>query len=595
MKVRSGLSLLALMLLAISSRPLPAQAPHDARVTVAHPGIQSLKTDLDRVLALTEPVEHEQIENVAGLIDTFFAGVDQERPIQCAVPMGTKPVSVMVVATLPDVDEPLAEFRDNMSAQGYEFERDAQNKSLYWTDADPDFGWMRNLTETRQVMVLMTSIDIEAEAAKENLPVSEYKKQLRARMRAVIADAIVPDLQPQGNVSAEILNNDETPASQSARRESFAKVRTESLERVQKRPDESATEFEFRRGFAENLADEVERFIAEVSKATAVLTLESDDKSARSVTLSTSAAGIPGTQLADAIHQIGTQPDPFVTIPKVADSALSLRLNHPIDPMRQTNILELLKLAELDIRSRINESTKLSDAEKQASNDATSGIIAVIADGIGSGWMNAFIEASPDGQGDFVSVSAFSAPTASKLTEVLPLLAKAGKSNVVEMNADKQGEVAIHRIQIGAGFSKFMDTAFGGGKDIFVGIGPQHVWLASGPGSKDRLKQTIADLGAPADNPSPLKIELKLLPWVQKLDRIAKKKPEAETASDKELQREQARRRARAIAACTSDDEIVLEFRMVDGQLAGDLKLNTGVLRWIGKEIAAYSKTNLDD
>ena len=56
-----------------------AQTPMDARITVAHPGFNLLKSDLEKTLALTTPVEQKQWENIQGYIDTFIIGNEQLR------------------------------------------------------------------------------------------------------------------------------------------------------------------------------------------------------------------------------------------------------------------------------------------------------------------------------------------------------------------------------------------------------------------------------------------------------------------------------------------------------------------------------------
>ncbi len=225
---------------------------------------------------------------------------------------------------------------------------------------------------------------------------------------------------------------------------------------------------------------------------------------------------------------------------------------------------------------------------------ATTGVLEVITDSIKTGYITTFVEAVPDGKGDFLSIAAFSAPTASKLNDVLPMLTAAGKGNVVEINVDKEGDVAIHRVQLVEGYSDFFDKYFGKKKDVFVGVGPAYVWLASGIGAKDKLKATIAGLGEPAPAQSPLHVEMHLLPWVQRLEDIAKTEPPAALPADQELQREKARQRARAIASFADSDGMSLDFTVQNGEVVGELKMETGLLRFVGKMMAAYSKANLE-
>jgi hypothetical protein len=212
-----------------------------------------------------------------------------------------------------------------------------------------------------------------------------------------------------------------------------------------------------------------------------------------------------------------------------------------------------------------------------------------------SGWINGFVEGVPAGNGDVTIVSAFSAPTGSQLNTLLPELANAGKSNVVEMNVGKQGEVAIHRIQLAEGFVDVFDEIWGIKKDVFIGVGPTHVWLGSGPGALDAMKKTVASLSTPASTNSPLSLEMKMLPWVKRWDEIAKKDPPGKTPEAQEKQRSDARVRARAITAMTAGDDLLsVNFTYADNELTGVMTADTGLIRFFAKMMAAFSKENLE-
>jgi hypothetical protein len=367
------------------------------------------------------------------------------------------------------------------------------------------------------------------------------------------------------------------------------------MEAIQKRPSESATEFELRKLAVKQQMDEGERVLAELGRGFLSLVLDKKVPGAPTASLKLSASAIPGTSLDAAIQQINTQPDAFAGLKKFEGSALSGRLNHPVDPMRQANFIAFLALTEQDMADRLKGSKERSEAEKQTSLKVTTGVLDVIRSSINAGWMNGFVESVPDGKGDFTSVAAFSAPAAGNLTAVLPELANAGKGNLVEMNVDKQGDVAIHRIQLAEGYIDVVDRVFGAKKDLFVGVGPAHVWLASGVGGKEKLKETIAGLGAPQTTDHPVHLEIQCLPWVQRFEEAAKKDPPGKTPEEQEIQREWARRRARAIASFQDGgDRIVLDFHSKNGQVTGELLLEHGLLRFAGKLMSAFSKANFE-
>jgi len=120
------ISLLAIALF-FTSAPLEAQSDESTRVRLSHPGVEVLKTDLQRILNLTDQVEQRQWQNIADFIDTFVYGVDYERPLHVEVLLGVDPISYMLMFPL---DDGFQTFRDNIEGLGYELRRDSANKSL---------------------------------------------------------------------------------------------------------------------------------------------------------------------------------------------------------------------------------------------------------------------------------------------------------------------------------------------------------------------------------------------------------------------------------------------------------------------------------
>lgn len=577
MKILHNLALL-LATVVLSISPAAAQAPQDARITISHPGFGALKADLKSVIDLTLPAEQTQWENIEGYIDTFAIGIDDARPVYVSVLTGIKPNAILIWIPLTAKQQLFKEFRENLESLGYEVTRDAKDVTLFMLNQDAESGWIRVLSTERYAALVLTS-------DKTALP----------GLKELILKAVLPDNKVVGNMDAELLNSDVTAPAQAQRKAAFQEVRRVSMEAIQKRPAESATEFALRQLAVKQQMDEGERVLAELSRGVLSLVLDKKTPGAPTASLKLSASAIPGTSLDAAIQQVGTQPDAFAGLKKFEGSALSGRLNHPVDPMRQANLIAFLALTEQDMADRLKASKERSEPEKETSLKVTTAVLDVIRSSINAGWMNGFVESVPDGKGDFTSVAAFSAPAAGNLTAVLPDLANAGKGNLVEMNVDKQGDVAIHRIQLAEGYIDLVDRVFGAKKDLFVGVGPAHVWLASGIGGKEKLKETIAGLGAPQTTDHPVHLEIQCLPWVQRFEETAKKDPPGKTPEEQEVQREWARRRARATASFQNGgDRIVLDFYVKNGDVSGDLTLEHGLLRFAGKLMSAFSKANFE-
>ena len=555
-----------------------AQSPQDAEITLFHPAVGSLKADLKMVLDLATPEEQKQWEDIEGYIDTFATGLDDARPVIVRYLTGVKPNVVIIWAPVNDSQPFFKELRENFESLGYELSRDPKDRSLYKL-SEPgagEYGWLIIHTDIKYISFVITT----DESANAGL-----KEVLRAQA--------FPPMTTDANIAAEVVNSDESAAAQKHRREAFGETRSLFMDKIKKRPDESVSRFELRKLASEQTMEEGERLLAETAKLALSMKLDAKDAAHPVARMQLSFTALEGTQLQSAMDQFGVQPDPFASLKKADGSALSFRVNHPLDPLRIENFVEFIGATEKEVASRINASTTKSASEKAAANKLSTGVMNIARQTVKSGWINGFVEAVPTAKGDFTIVSAFSAPTGSELNTLLPELANAGKGNIVEMNVGKQGEVVIHRIQLAEGFVDVFDEIWGIKKDVFIGVGPTHVWLGSGAAALESMKKTIASLGTPAPGTSPLSLEIKMLPWVKRWDEIAKDDPPGKTPEAQEKQRSDARARARAITAMTEGDDLLsVKFSYAERELNGVLTADTGLIRFFAKMMAAFSKEN---
>lgn len=568
--------------------PATGQEPHHSRITIFHPGFDSLKDDFKSVLDLTTPVEQEQWDNIKDYIETMQIGIDGSRPVRVDVLTGITPTGYLVWVPLQKPENPKGniadDFRDSMEAFGYETERDSKDKSLYrirGEEGTPDTGWFRVLPELEYGIFILTTNEKDM----------NLLKQVVLKAGDPIAD--LGDL-PKGtpSISAEIFNAAESAEDQAKRLSAFGSFRKESLGTLQKRPDESEASFKFRHDFFDQQLDELQRFLVEAKTIRALASLDRETKKS---TLSFTASAIAGTSLAETISQFGTKPDAFASVARVEGSALSIRVNHPIDSMRQENTIETLNNLRTSFTEKIDKGAELSADEKAASQKFLTDILALTEDGVKTGYINLMVEAVAGENDEFTVVAAVSAPNATRLNTILPELAKTGKGNTVEANVGTQGDVSIHRIQLAEGFVNMIDRVFGANQDLYVGVSESYVWLASGPGALDKLKATIASVGAPAETQTCVHIEANLLPWMRRFDKIAATAPEGKTPEEKEAQRSQKRMRDRAIAAFETNDAVTFDVKVAEGVVSGEASFDVGIMKFAGKAISAFSKENLNE
>ena len=98
------ISLLAI--LCLTSLSVQAQQPHNAEITIAHRGIESLKADVSAMLTLTNKEEQRQKETLLGFIELIELGIDQARPLRVDILTGasTPFYGVQVGYVAPEAD-----------------------------------------------------------------------------------------------------------------------------------------------------------------------------------------------------------------------------------------------------------------------------------------------------------------------------------------------------------------------------------------------------------------------------------------------------------------------------------------------------------
>ena len=556
-----------------------SQTPQDSRIVVAHPGFGLLKSDLKSTIDLTTPTEQKQWENIQGYIDTFIIGIDETREVQVQVMTGVNPASYLICVPLINGGDPSKVFRENLDSLGYRMMRDPADHTMYSIESDADeYGWMRVDPALRYAFFMITT-----------------NKTLLPNLKGIVLKAALVPTKLNENMIAELKNSDTAAAAITHRVAAFKPIRDEQMALIKQRPDEKPTVFQLRQASSRQLYDEAERIMSQADQLLVTLTLDRTVAAAPKVNLRTTASAIAGTSMEATIAQYSGLTDAFAGLQRIKGSSLSVRVNHPLDELRKKELTETLTLTKADIEAGLTANQTRTDAEKKAFKKFTTGVLGVLEASVKSGHLNGIIESIPDSDDHSTTVAVFVSPTAADLNQILPLLTEAGKGNTVTMKAAKAGDVDIHKIQIAEGFIDVFDKLFGSHQDIFVGVGPEKVWIASGKNGLETLKTTIAAVGAAAINPVVLKIEGNLLPWAKRIDAVAKKeKPANLTADEEKLRRERARVRERALSALEKDDDFSLVVTSEAGTWVGDFTSNTGLLRFVGKMMSAFSKENFE-
>lgn len=559
-----------------------AQEAHHPEITIAHPGVAGLKADLEKLLSYTTPQEREQLQNVIDFVDLFAFGLDPDRPIRVDMLTGVTPTPYVVSAAYkndPELAEANAKPEDQLMENldsNYITRKVADN---LFELLPPDQGWLRLIPGMQSAILVLTTEEDHA-----------LLKQLIQKMADPLATS-TSILEGGGNIGIGLQNKALTAEDQTKRAESFSEIRALRLDAIQKRPSESATAYDLRKGFVDNQLDELQRLLVEGLNLKAVAFLNSSDDTAA---IRFSGEAIPETSLDKSIRLFHQNKDRFASIAPLEDSVLSGRMNHPVDELRQKNAAVTRELMRKDIEDRIAKAAKLNDVQKKAAQQLFDEISTLVLDGLNSGYVNGFIESKLDDQGKFVTVGAVSSVNGQRLNDTLKLVSQTGEGNTFESGVAKVGDIDIHRIKLSSGFVELFDRIVGDEQEFYIGVSSDVTWFATGTDSLELLKKTAEGLKQPEDTDVIIKVDAHLLPWVRHWEKVAKEKPEPTAVEDKQPWRDRIRRLGQAVESYRDKDDLHIDMKAENGKLSGEIQFNTGTLRFVGKLISTFSKENFE-
>jgi hypothetical protein len=566
------LSLIAALICGVAS----AQDNDQPQITVVHPGIEALTADLLSLTELTEEEEREYDAELEAFIEDISIGMGLTSPIRVDILVGDGPVNYLVWIPYTDNDLLL----DNLASLGYVALDQPGQPNLYMLDDGlGEHGWLLMSPVTKYAALAMAATDT-SDTTKRQVIAAGDPAPAFVRLNGLGASFL-----------ATLSNNEPDADSQARRRELFTELRAEDLAAIKKRPAESTSEFELRKGTSSIFYDELERVYVEAATASIWSLL---DKENTQLSISFDAAGIAETSFAESVAQFGQAPDAFAGIRRLEGSVLSGRLNVPVDSLRQKSATDFLNLLTTDINSRIESSETLQDAEKQATQTIFNDVIKVFRDGFSSGNVNGFVEAIHDGSA-FTLIGAVSAPGSAQRTETLKQLPLARAGNTVELNFATADDITIHKISLAEGFVELADRMFGVGREFLIGVGRDQVWLATGPGSAELLASKVTESGAAGETSEiALSVDARLSPWINRLHELAQERDMPDAVKERAAWREDLLQLEQLSESLASEDQLNLSLTYAAEKLSGVLTLNKGMLTFVGRKIARMTKENLE-
>ncbi|MGH7202396.1 MAG: hypothetical protein ACREJB_17455, partial [Planctomycetaceae bacterium] len=367
-------------------------------------------------------------------------------------------------------------------------------------------------------------------------------------------------------------NRATSPADQRARHQLVEKDRPDRLAALKQWEDETADQFALRKLFFNHQVDEYARLYAEGEELFLGAKIAMQNKQGWAALR---VKPIAGSAFAAAVESVGRRPSDFAPIPRREDPVLSLRINHPIDPMRQENLLEMTALMR-DIAGREYDSRRdLTAEQRESSKQAANLFFDMIDGGTRGGLLDGFIEAYRNAEGQVTLYGAVHAPegTDDRALEILELLPQAKPARKVEMNFDQQGDVAIHKVALAP--DEYVEIQeFFGREPVYVGTSPDRFWIAGGQGALEDLKTAIEQVAAAeTGQPDPVFLDVvaQMAPWTELFHQLR-----GETGNP-DL------RQLAVEAFKAGQDVTTLKLERVNGHIEGRWELQPGILRFFAK------------
>ena len=540
--------------------------PHP-RISIVHPGANSVRADLEYLLSLTTPEEQKQWENVDDFLDSFMGGVDVELPIR--VDLILRDTALFYISSFPVND--VEEFLYNIDLLGITSRRKA---AQLFQLSELFEGWLR----------IKDKYGTFAEDAAD-VPPNFPDRQ------AAIADL----LKREFDIATEIVNEDTSQAAIDSRHAIFQKIIDELLGLVEQRPDEVEVQYELRKNTFRHQLEILQRGFAQTRHL--VLGWETDEQ-VHTGGLVFELSPIAETALAAEIDLQCQEPGRFAAIERSESAILSGRIKYRIAQHYKVQLNEFWALTHKNVLHRIQADDTRSAEEKESFNSLANLVLEVINATTESRVVDGFVELVPGPNDGHTLVGGGVVPDDTDILPVLELIPYCRTGWEVELNIETVGDIAIHRVKVQIDRATQFTDFFGTDSEFLVGTGTGVVWLATGEGSLTALKTAIETLNGEnpglAEDPF-IDVQIRFGDWLSLLDRVCADDPEPVDEDEKTQREERDALRALALQAFEAgEDRLSIRAARAGDQVKGRMTVESAILRFVGKAIADFSKENLD-
>jgi hypothetical protein len=269
------------------------------------------------------------------------------------------------------------------------------------------------------------------------------------------------------------------------------------------------------------------------------------------------------------------------------------------------------------VKAKIDGDAKLSSDQKQVDRDLTDVIFDVIDGVCAAGTFNGVWRVWSNGDGTLTLLFGTKVANGAAIAQLLAKLEARGGGANVQLKVDTVDDVEIHKLSVGDQKKEYPEL-LGADGTFHVATSAGAVWLASGNQGLERLKVAIGEAKMAGPKPGPAgDLQAQLLPLIEVLDKVrARQQPapapaQPARAGDKKAASKKAEgdnkvkaqgmladlklRKLALEAFKQGNDTLSLSLVRKDNEVELSLKLDEGIVRFVGKALSKFVKDNLAD
>lgn len=580
-------------------------AEEPAKPAKFHLGLSSADALIKDMEYLTVKLAKQQAifdKNIKPNIEIFLIGVNSSLPVGVSVLLdqekGQRRLTQIPVTVLKD------EFIDgNLDPIGITVDRERKDKTLYKLSGDVFNGFMRAEGDDKYANISTLDKDVPVGVTTPDVT-----------LNALFAKGY--------DVGVYSLSTEEEAT---VRKDAFKKLKENSVEGLKKKTDETQEAFDLRKLIITQQLDRISQLFSETLLLEAGWSTDESKDMGWGQSIWTA---LPNTEFAKWVTKLGGETSHFASIPANDKSVFSARVLLPIGETSLKNLKDVYTLSPTVIKQKIDADAKLSAEEKAARSGAVDSGMESLVKSLDTGVLDLYVDIAPanDKTHTFV-LGARSVDNRAQVETLVGHLAKVKAGWSSKLNIETVGETKFHSFTVSNPPKALVDF-YGGDGTVYVAASPTFVGFATGEGSLDVLKK-LAETATTGEKKVPESFvdiqfhaqksletthaflqeeDFDMLHLLQnsgiQLSKPGKGKDKDKDSEKKEAGSGKASDKLNALknfewqktaidAMAGGLDLVSIKFKLVNGAIESESKVEKGVLTGVGAVIAKFAKDNL--